>query len=77
MILIKDANRKVKEYIYRDNVQAAYKETVEKAKKGNKHSFALSMQVLILRWVLLSEEVVISPKEGRHAMSECHTVKGY
>ncbi|MFA7130261.1 MAG: hypothetical protein WC167_00355 [Bacilli bacterium] len=63
MILIKDANRKVKEYIYRDNVQAAYKETVEKAKKGNKHSFALSMQVLITKVGFIIEEVVISPKK--------------
>jgi len=63
MKLIKDANRKVKEYIYRDNVQAAYNDTVEKVKKGYKHSFALSMQVLITKVSFIIEEVVISPKK--------------
>ena len=47
MQLVQDASRKAHELIYMDNLQAAYRATMEHAVKKQRHSFALEFQIVL------------------------------
>lgn len=47
MQLVQDASRKAHELIYMDNLQSAYRATMEHAVKKQRHSFALEFQTVL------------------------------
>ena len=69
MQLVQDASRKAHELIYMDNLQAAYKATMEHAVKKQKHSFALEFQALVTKISILIDKLLVYPKQ--------HTSKTY
>ena len=69
MQLVQDASRKAHELIYMDNLQAAYRATMEHAVKKQRHSFALEFQTLVTKISIIIDELLVYPKQ--------HTPKTY
>lgn len=49
--------------IYMDNVQSAYRATIEHAIKKQKHSFAVEFQILVTKVALIADALLVFPKK--------------
>ena len=49
--------------IYMDNVQSAFRATIEHASKKQKHSFAVEFQILVTKVALIADALLLFPKK--------------